>query len=709
MLESLRKQGASVAIYLIFGLLIVIFVINFAPNAGQGTGGCMGQTTTAITVDGHKANQTAYRIAFSGNQYSGRQKVYVALEMLIRRELLAQEAEKRGLRVTGEMLDEEIKKGYFFLGGNRNKLDFWIDEIDNEKFFNFGKLKSWVGQLNVSMNSYKDEQSRGLQAALMAEMLADTPRVSREEALADYLYENNTVTYELVEFSPTPYKTAMRLTDADVDRFLAGHEAEVKKKFTDDERTYKATKPALKLRSIFIQKLVETPKPADAPKPADGAGSGSAAGSAAPPADKTAAKPEDKKDEKKDDKVAAKPPIGMPIDAAKSTLEATRTAIADGKQKFAEAAKVLNTDDAAKAAGGYVGWKSVDNAQLGDKAVNDAVKALKPGEMTPVIATDTGVYLVIAEDKREGDLTYDQVKAEIATELAKDVWSKEAAKRAALEALATARAGTGKTLDQLFTQDPEELQRKMQEDIQRQFQEQMRKQMQQKSGFYTPPSATKDVLASWQAQAGGPSGSGSAAPAAGSAAPAAGSAAPAAGSAAPAAGSAAPAAGAGSAAAPAPTASATTTAEAPALEATKDVLPAFGEVKKPFLQSIGPVPHASELPGVGDNAAAIESMFDELTPGMIAKQVFESNGSYVVLQLKDKQQPKMDEFEKTAERRIETLRAIRGAMLLENWLKEKCEAYEKDGKIEPMKELLRETDDKGNPLPISYRPCMSFR
>jgi len=701
MLESLRKQGASVAIYLIFGLLIVIFVINFAPNAGQGTGGCMGQSTTAIKVDGHKANQTSYKIAYSGNQYNGRQKVYVALEMLIRRELLAQEGEKRGLRVTGDMLDEEIKKGFFFLGGNRNKLDFWIDDVAGEKFFNFGKLKGWVSQLNVSMNSYKDEQARGLQAALMAEMLADTVRVSREEALADYLFENNTVTYDLVEFSPTPYKTAMRLTDADVSRFLAGHEAEVKKKFADDERTYKATKPAIELRSIFIQKLVEAPKPADAPndgpKPADGAGSGSA-GSAAPPADKTAEKPADKKpDEKKTETAEAKKPavkpVGMPVDAAKSALEAARTAITGGKQKFADAAKTLSTDDAAKAAGGYVGWKPVDNAQLGDKAVNDAVKALKPGEMTPVIATDNGVYLVMAEAKREGDLTYDQVKNEIAMELAKDVWSKEAAKRAALEALASARAGTGKPLDQLYSADPAEVNRKMQEDIQRQIQQM---QLQQKSGFYTPPSTEKDVLASWQAQAGGPSGS--AAPAAGSGS-AAGSAGSAAGSAS---GSAA-----GSAATPAPTptpAPATTT-----IEASKDVLPSFGEVKTPFLETIGPVPHANELPGVGENKAAIASMFDELTPGMLAKQVFESDGTYVVLQLKDKQQPKMDEFDKTADQKVETLRAIRGAMLLENWLKTQCEAFEKDGKIEPLAELIRETDDKGNPLPQSYRPCMSFR
>ena len=55
--------------------------------------------------------------------------------------------------------------------------------------------------------------------------------------------------------------------------------------------------------------------------------------------------------------------------------------------------------------------------------------------MTPVITTDKGAYLVMAEDKREGDLSFDQVKREIAKELARDTWGKEAAKRAAIAAL----------------------------------------------------------------------------------------------------------------------------------------------------------------------------------------------------------------------------------------------------------------------------------
>ena len=49
--------------------------------------------------------------------------------------------------------------------------------------------------------------------------------------------------------------------DADVDRYLAAHEDDVKARYKADERTYKGVKPQLKLRQIFIAK--EEPPPAD--------------------------------------------------------------------------------------------------------------------------------------------------------------------------------------------------------------------------------------------------------------------------------------------------------------------------------------------------------------------------------------------------------------------------------------------------------------
>ena len=431
MLEEARKKGASIFVYLIFCLLIAIFVINFGPQGGGSggqDGGCTGANNTIVTVDGQDASQSSYHIAYSNpyNRGTGKQHVHVALETLIRRELLAQAAETRGLRATDEMIDEQIKKGRFFLGGQKAQIPGAVEEIDGEKFYNHKAVRAFVTQLNVSLNSFREEQKRGLLAAMMADILSDSVQVSRDEALQHYLFENNTVQYDVVAFRPEVYAAAMKLTDADVERFLTTHGAEVEARYKSDERTYKAVKPQLQLRQIFIQKL-EEPKPeaAPTPEPAQGSAAGSARRSGSRRGSgRRAQEADDKAVAKKDDKTGrAKAGTGMPIDEAKTKLEAARTSIAAGKQKFADAAKQLNTDEAMKANGGDLGWRTADNAMLGEKAVTDAVKALKAGEMTPVITTDRGAYLVIAEGKREGDLTFDQVKHEIAKELARDVWS----------------------------------------------------------------------------------------------------------------------------------------------------------------------------------------------------------------------------------------------------------------------------------------------
>src|SRR5205814_7487234 len=109
------------------------------------------------------------------------------------------------------------------------------------------------------------------------------------------------------------------------------------------------------------------------------------------PADKTAkaddkAKPADKA--KADDKAkpaagAPRKPYGLPTEVAKAKLEAVRAAILAGKLTFPDAEKQLAADSSedAPASNGYHGWRSVENAELGDKPVNDAVTTLKAGEM----------------------------------------------------------------------------------------------------------------------------------------------------------------------------------------------------------------------------------------------------------------------------------------------------------------------------------------
>jgi hypothetical protein len=747
MLEQTRRQ-ASIFVYLIFGLLILIFIWGINPgNRGGSEGGCSTTSNTVVSVDGTDANQTAFLIAYSANGASGRQKVYLALDSVVRRELLAQAAAERGIRTTGDLVDDEIKRGSFFLGGQR--IDFtrqFFDEVDGEKFFNIKRFKGWVSSLNVSPGAYREEQARSMQAAMMAEVLTSSVRVSRDEALANYLYENNTVTYDVVAFDPGKYRLAMKLGDADIKRFLDGHAAEVQARFKADERTYKGVKPQLALREIFIPKAApQAAKPAaddKAAQPADDKAADKASPADKKPADdkkpdKVADKKADKATDKKADKAtdkkpdkkaadkqagAAEPanPRGLPPDVAKAKLDTVREAIAAGKLKFTDAESQLAADSSedAPADNGDRGWRSVDNAALGEKALNDAVKPLKPGEMTPVIVTDRGAYLVIATDKREGDLGFDQVKTEIAAALAKDVWSKEAAKREALDTLARAQTA-GKPLDQMFERELVKPSGGGIEELlndpnmsQEQKQQILQQLMQQQPKHGSLEVHEQDVPVAWLADDGsGTAPAGGGAPATSSGAPATpsstGSAAAPAAAATAGAGSAGTT-GAGSAAAAPPAAPIPPPAPA-VVEASKDVLPAFGEIPKAKINRLGPSPRQAKMPGVGGAKGAVDALFDELEPGAVGKHAYEGDGGNVVIvQLVARSQPKVEDFEKTADAEIAQMQQARGKAALGQWLKNRCDTLTKAGKIKPASDRIRETDDKGNPAPTVYHPCMYF-
>ena len=667
MLDSMRRSGASIFIYLIFGILIAIFVINIGPGSGKrgDEGGCTGTSNMAVSVDGSDANEFAYHIAFSSptNRAQGKERTYAALEALIRREMLASEGTDHGLRVSDDLVDDGIKEGYFYLGGQKISIkDQVFDEHeDGTKTWNIKRFKAWVAGLNVSLGAYRSEQTRSMQAAMMAEILRSTVRVSREEAAAEFQYENHTVEYDVVPFSATAFRDAMRLTDADLTRFVAEHEADVKKKYTENERLYKATKPELHLRQIFIAKADE-PKPAapDDKKPAD-----------KKPADK---KPEDKK------------PAGMPVEAAKAKLDAARTAIAGGKQKFADAAKDLATEEADKANGGDLGWRKVDGPQLGDKALNDAAKALKPGDMTPVIATDRGVFLVMADDKREGDLSFDQVKNELAVDMAKETWSKEAAKRAAIKALDTAKSEK-KDLAKMFESDLQMPSHPPGQDgparkITPEQLEQIKKQLEQQGVKHgsTVTYESGDQLAGWNA---GPDGSSGPAAGSGSAAPAA-----------PAAGAAAPA-----------------TPAAPAeVVASKDLLPTFGDMPVAKYSHHGPEKRVTQLPGLEGAKEAVGILFDDLADAQLAPRVLEGDtGVYYVVQLTKKVNPETGDFDKKADELMQRLQDARSGSMLLDWMRTKCEALSKAGKIKVAADKTRDTDDQGKPLPVTYQPCFQLR
>jgi hypothetical protein len=164
-------------------------------------------------------------------------------------------------------------------------------------------------------------------------------------------------------------------------------------------------------------------------------------------------------------------------------------------------------------------------------------------------------------------------------------------------------------------------------------------------------------------------------------------------------------AGSGSAAAPAPPPPPAPTV----VEASTDVLPPLGEIPKAKVSRLGPSPRQAKMPGIGGAKGAVDALFDEVEPGGLAKHVYEGDGgNFVVVQLITRSQPKVEEFEKIADAEITRMREARGKAALGQWLKARCDTLAKAGKIKPAAERIRETDDKGNPAPTVYHPCMYF-
>ncbi len=423
MLETTRRRGATIALYLVFGVLIAVFALNFGPQSGSGGQGCGGadsNVTVEIAEKGY--GMPTWRWAFNTRgQGSYGSRVIAALDGLMRRELLAQEAEARGLRIDDDLVDQKITAG-----------DVWVltEYIDGKplyfedgEFFNYKMLeRNLVGRFGLSIGGFKAEQRRELLASMMTEVLSAGGRASRDEAFAQFQHVHNTITADAVAFSVEAYKAKVIVTDADVARWLSDHTTEVQARYDADKSTaYTAMPRKVRVRRVFVERA-----PAEETQPV----SPGAIDPDAPPPETPPTKP----------------------DPAVAKLEAARAEIVAKKKSFADVARALDSDETARARGGDLGWLLPDAPGLGDPALGEALKTLvdKVGEPSAVIDTPRGFYLLVVEDSREGDLAFDQVKLEIAASLALDAWADEAARRAAIAAVTEARAGTGKNLADMF-------------------------------------------------------------------------------------------------------------------------------------------------------------------------------------------------------------------------------------------------------------------
>lgn len=402
MLEQMRRSSQSLLIYVLFGIVIAVFIISFGPQSVGGFGGPAGTTHSwAAKVNGREVSLGEYRYAFltagGGNvppQIAKAQRVReIVMDKIIERELFASEAERLGMRVSDDEVEDHIAQSKLMLFG----VSQVIPSLQKDGHFDYEQFRRFVQYQGLTPRGFIEEQRRELLASRVRDLVAQGSKLSEAEVRERWVREGNQVNLEYVRFPVRRYEDQVQLTDAEIAAYAKANHDKLESLYKERKFLYEKVPRELKLRQLLVKLDAGASKEAEAAA------------------------------QKKADGLLAK----------------------IKKDGFAAVAKASSDDARTKANGGLLGWKRQGATSLGG-AVEEKVWAGKENDVVgPVRGTD-GFYLVAIEGAREGDLAFDKVENDLAENELRQEKAKTAAKQAAEAALAKAKGTEGKPLKDLF-------------------------------------------------------------------------------------------------------------------------------------------------------------------------------------------------------------------------------------------------------------------
>ena len=245
MLDLFRKRGLSSIVYgvIIVGM-VMVFVIQFRPNAGQATGSL--KEACVVLVKGHCVNPKSFKASYrlliprdqQGNLLTARARQMhlqqVTADGLVERELLVSEADRIGVRATPDEVDAEILNGFIHVSipSDNPYLASSLRVGDGKIYAGFKDQKTKQFDYKVyersirmltgkSATEFKEEQERELIASKMRDMIRSPIRVSDAEALEMYVTEKSNAKVSFVEIkSAWLGRWAATASQADVDSWL---------------------------------------------------------------------------------------------------------------------------------------------------------------------------------------------------------------------------------------------------------------------------------------------------------------------------------------------------------------------------------------------------------------------------------------------------------------------------------------------------------
>lgn len=567
MLEQMRKSSQfAIAKYVLFGLVIAIFIISFGPQSrGVSCDATMSSDETAANVGGQVVSAQDYTYAFrlmgGGNQppqfLKLRRFKETVMDRLLERELLANEATHLGFAVSEDdvhkmLLDSKIVG----LG-----VPHTIPRVQKNGAFDYDQFKNFAQfDLGLSPKRFVEEQQRELLAAQVRDLLRVSVKVSPEEVKTAFEAKNRQIDLEYVRFPSRKFEAEVEPSAAEIETYLKANAAKVKETFDQRKPLYTDLPQEARVREIVIK----------AAAPGDDAG-------------------------------------------ARKRADALAARIAKG-EVFAKVAREASDDPDGRSHGGDLGWRR--KGTLGVAESDEAqVLSAKAGTVVGPFKKGEGLSLFTSAGTRQGTLSFDAVKGEIAEERIRQEKSVAIARQRAEAALAAAKASDGQTLKQLFPGPP------------------------------AMGEASADGKAAQAATKTSPKGG--------------------------------PAGKSGSAAA------------APPSDARAEETGLFSR-------------RGTVIEQIGDSPELAKVAFD-LKPEAPLAGPFEIAGSFVVVRLKERKDPDLQELEKKKADLQRDAELVKWNDVLTGWLKARCQQEKAAGRLTVNKSFVRYDD--GQPPP-PYEPCV---
>jgi peptidyl-prolyl cis-trans isomerase D len=406
MLDQMRQQSRSLIIYVLFGVIIAVFIINFGP---QSPGGCNRGRAAHTSIEGARVKGRAlsrqdYLYAMTmvgaGNIPPQRAKMMrlheTIMDMLIDREIMAGEAERAGFRVTDEDVEDMIAESKIIGLGREQKASIF----EQDGVFSHENFRKFVqNQLGMTPRSFIEEQRREMLANRMRDSLRAGIAVSPVEVKEDWTRQADQVNVEYLRFPEHRYEAELELRPEEIAKYATANEEALKKVYDERKAALYEKQPKQRHLRQLLVKLASEPTAAD-------------------------------------------------VTAAEKKANGLAERIRKG-EAFAKVAKAASDDERTKSRGGDLGWQRVGGAAL-DPAVEVKVAAAKDGELVGPIKTASGYVLAVAEATREGTIAFDAAKLELAESKLREEKSKAAAKAEAETVLAKIKASSDKSLKELY-------------------------------------------------------------------------------------------------------------------------------------------------------------------------------------------------------------------------------------------------------------------